>query len=127
MTTPLDLARARHQQAVADLAEAEAELLTCMLVVEPAFTGTVQAMHDRRWEGRLEGPRPLWELGQAYSAFRRAQRLEARARSAAYRAQLDEAQRTILAPAKAKRPRRHKVGLDTAEVTAGLREIRSAA
>jgi hypothetical protein len=88
MTTLLAAAQARHQQAASSLAAAEAELLAAMRAVEPDFTGTVEAMQDRRWEARLEGIRPLWELAQAYGAFRRAQRAEAKARSAVCRAKL---------------------------------------
>jgi hypothetical protein len=86
MTTPLALAQARHQQAVAVLVDAEAELLAAMKVVQPTFTGTVQAMWDRRWESKLEGVRPCWELARAYGCWRRAHRAEAKARSAAHRA-----------------------------------------
>jgi hypothetical protein len=79
MTTPLALAEARHQQALAILAEAEAELLAAMLAVEPGFNDTVEAMRDRRWEARIEGSRPFWELARAYAAYRRAQRAESKA------------------------------------------------
>jgi hypothetical protein len=92
MTTPQAIAKARHAQAAADLEAAEAELLTAMRTVEPTFTGTVEAMWDRRWERLLEGVRPMWELSQAYSAWRRAWRQETKARSAAYRAALAPAQ-----------------------------------
>jgi hypothetical protein len=74
------------------LAAAETELLAAMRAVEPGFTGTVEAMWDRRWESLLEGVRPMWELSQAYSAWRRAWRQETKARSAAYRAALAPAQ-----------------------------------
>jgi hypothetical protein len=86
VTTPLALAQARHQQAVIDLQAAEAELLACMQSIEPTFRGTVAAMWDRRWESRLEGVKLFWELAQAHSAWRRATRREAKAKSAAYRA-----------------------------------------
>jgi hypothetical protein len=102
--TPLVLAQARHQQAIATLAAAETELLACMRAIEPAFTGTVSAMQDRRWESKLEGPRPYWELATAYGAYRRAQRAEAKARSAAHRARLAPAPSP--APAPVKKPRK---------------------
>jgi hypothetical protein len=86
MTTHLGAARARHQQALADLQAAEVELLAAMKAIEPTFVGTVANMRDRRWESRLEGTKPFWELAQAHSAWKRAQRQEARARSAAHRA-----------------------------------------
>jgi|RhiMetdeSRZDD1v2_1073273.scaffolds.fasta_scaffold835056_2 hypothetical protein len=88
MTTPLALARARHQQALADLQATEAELLAAMKAVESGFAGTVEAMADRRWESKLEGPRPYWELAAAFSAYKRARRVEAKTRSATYRASL---------------------------------------
>jgi hypothetical protein len=86
MTTHADALRVKAEQATSAREAAEAELRACMLVIEPSFKGTVEAMQDRRWESRLEGVRPLWELAQAYSAFRKAQRAEAKANSAAYAA-----------------------------------------
>jgi len=120
VTTPAHLARARADQAAADLTAAAAELLAAMLAVEPNFTGTVEAMQDRRWEARLEGQRPLWELGQAYSAWRRAQRLEAKARSAAYRAALPLPPIVPSKPAKTPRPKAKAAGKTT--LTAYVRE-----
>jgi hypothetical protein len=108
MTTQVDAAQARHQQAIATLAAAEAELLAAMRAIEPAFTGMVEAMRDRRWESRLEGPRPLWELSQAYGAYRRAQRQEAKARLAALRAQAPPAPAQTPAPKPARRVRNTK-------------------
>jgi hypothetical protein len=86
MTTHLAAAEARHQQAVAALADAEAELLAAMRVIYPAHATSVEAMADRRFEALLEGRQPFWELAQAFGTYRRAQRAEAKARSAAYRA-----------------------------------------
>jgi hypothetical protein len=86
MATHLQAAQARHAQALADLQAAEIELLAAMLAIEPSFTGTVAAMADRRWESKLEGVKPFWELAQAHSAHKRAVRQEARARSAAHKA-----------------------------------------
>ena len=128
MTTHLAAAQARHTQAVADLVDTEAELLACMQAIESAFTGTAAAMQDRRWEARLEGPRPMWELSQAWGAYKRAQRQEAKARSAAYRAAF--APPPPVAPVK--RTRKSKVvfatgGIGPTEAYEQLKEIRRAA
>jgi hypothetical protein len=89
MTTHVVIAQARADQVTAHREAAEAELLAAMRTVEPAFAGTVACMTDRRWESRLEGLRPCWELRRAHSAWRRAVRAEAKAHSAASRAQHD--------------------------------------
>ena len=80
MTTLLAAAEVRHQQAVSALEAAEIELLDAMRAIDPAFAGTVDAMQDRRFEALLEGRRPCWELSQAFSTFKRAQRAESKAR-----------------------------------------------
>jgi hypothetical protein len=91
-----------------DLTAAEAELLAAMKVIYPAHATSVEAMDDRRFEALLEGPRPYWELSQAYSAFRRAQRLESKARSAALRAQLAPVPAQAPTTKPARRPRKPK-------------------
>jgi hypothetical protein len=127
MTTHLAAAQARAAQATADREVAEAELLEVMASIAPIpAIGIVDGILPRRFEALLEGKRPYWELSQAYSAFRRCQRLEAKARSVACRARLDEGQRTTLVKPKTRTTRRHKVGLDAPEVMAGLREMRAA-
>jgi hypothetical protein len=91
MSTILDAAIARAAQATADREAAEAELLEVMASIAPVpAIGIVDGILPRRFEALLEGARPYWELSQAYSAFRRCQRLERRARSAAHRARFIE-------------------------------------
>src|SRR5262245_41244574 len=90
MTTILALAEARLAQSAAAIEAAEAELLAVMTSIAPIpAIGIVDGMLPRRFEALLEGAKPHRELAQAYSAFRRAQRAEAKARSAAHRAQFE--------------------------------------
>lgn len=120
--TPHALAEVRHQQATAELAAAESELIDCMKATEPDFTGSVDAMRDRRWEARIEGPKPYWELAMAHSSFRRAERSEAKARSAAHMARLTA---VPAAPAAPSVPRRRKATRKTT-FAAHLEEARAA-
>jgi hypothetical protein len=123
MTTHLALAQARLEQATADLRAAEAELLAAMKAVEPRFAGTVDAMQDRRWESRLEGLRPCWELAVAYGAYRRAVRLEVKARSSAHRAERGLVPAATPAPPA---PRRRKRQPKKTTFAAYLAEARAA-
>ena len=117
--TPVALAEARHAQAVADRETAERALLAVMASIDPRpTTPIIDGILPRRFEALLEGTRPHRELATAYSAFRRAQRVEAKARSAAYRAQWATSGATIPAIQR---------DLDPAYVHQRLREMRAAA
>jgi hypothetical protein len=123
MITHLAAAQARHAQALSALADAESEVLAAMRAIEPSFAGNVTNMLDRRWEARLEGKRPLWELSRAYSAFRRAHRAEAKARSAAYR---DTLVAVPAAPPAPPAPRRKKATRRKMTIASYLAEARAA-
>jgi hypothetical protein len=85
MSTHLDAAQARADQATSDRTAAELVLRNAMVVADPSFNSPVaQAIWHRKWEARFEDLRNV-ALVTAYSAFRRAQRAETKARSALHR------------------------------------------
>jgi hypothetical protein len=123
MTTPTALAIARHEQARVDLALAEAALAAAVdragirlrpirvhAASEPDAPVLVLPLPGLDWraveaiaEADMYGP-----MGRAWSAWKRAQRTETKARRALLLAQTAPAQEP--APKPAKRPTRRKVG-----------------
>ena len=87
MTTPLALAQARLDQAIAQHEAAQQMLAAAMRAINPGFDApAAKAIVWRRWEARIEDPRSAGSpLALAYSAYRRAQNAESKARSAALR------------------------------------------
>lgn len=123
MTTVLAASQARAAQTVADRQAAEQALAKAMRKIDPGYDRAIfpvaEAISFRCWESLLEMEHPPAGFAQAYTAFRRAQRLEARARSAVHRAQFEIQQPSGSAGA--------PVSLTAEEVLAGLQERRRAA
>jgi hypothetical protein len=121
MSTPAALARARAEQATQDRIAAEEALLDVLAtrtsVPDGVFTmpTMLDIMRARSVEALLEHGDA--EVSRLHSAARRAQRLEARARSAAMRAQLEPAP----APAPAPSPTSRRYLRSMAERLADLR------
>jgi hypothetical protein len=108
MSTHADALRAKAEQATADREAAERALLAVMASIDARPTIPIaNGILPRRFEALLEGANPHRELTAAYGAFRRGQRLESRARSAAHRARFVEAAPppTKPKPAPRRRPR----------------------
>jgi hypothetical protein len=121
MTTPAALAQARLAQFAADLEAAELALLAIMASIAPIpAIGIVDGIMPRRFEALLEGAKPHRELARAYSAFRRAQNAERKARSVSLRAQFEPR------PSAAPSAFSSSSGLTADEVLAGLQERRAA-
>jgi hypothetical protein len=119
--TPAALAQARADQATATREKAERALARVMRRIDKAFDPVVfpvaEAISFRRWESIMEMPNPPAAFAQAYSAFRRAQRLEARARNAAHVAKFD-AVPAAPAPPRRKTPQRMTIAAYLAEARA---------
>lgn len=119
---PAALAQARATQATADRESAERTLARVMRRLDRTFDPVVfpvaEAITWRQWEGLLELRHPPAAFARAYSDYRRAQRLEMRARSAAHRARFE-----IRPPSGASGA---PVALSAEAVIAGLRELRAA-
>jgi hypothetical protein len=121
--TPLQVAQARADQALATLRTAEKALAKALRqagIVVPWYATAAEVATWRVVESRLEHPDTAGSpLAHAHAAFRRAQRMEMRALSAAHRARFEI------------RPPSGASGAPTAmtadEVLAGLQERRRAA
>jgi hypothetical protein len=123
MSTAADLARARHEQALADLARAEAALAAAVAAAgiqlrpirakvsnepdSPVFTLPLEGFEWRTIEAAAEDHRNN-ALASAWSTWKRAQNATSKARRALLLAQTAPAQEP--APKPAKRPARRKVG-----------------
>ncbi len=122
MSTHIAAAQARADQATADRERAERMLARTMRKLDrtydPGLFPVAEAIKFRRWETLLEMPNPPAAFAKAHAAFRRAQRLEARARTATHRARFDIRPATGAAGG--------LVALTAGQVLEGLRERRAA-
>lgn len=116
VTAPAALAQARLEQAIADRTAADEALAAAMRALEPTFSAPVaEAIWWRAWESKFKDQRYTGTaLAMAYASYRRAQRVESKARLAAYR---------IAPPAS---PKTASSGLSADEVYAALMERRAA-
>jgi hypothetical protein len=121
MSTHADVLRAKADAAAVTLASAEKAFSKALAVAglsRPPWASVTEMAGWRCVESRLEGLTPDLALARAHSAFKRAERALAKARSAAHRARWDAppASARIDAPA----------GLSGQEVLTGLQALRGA-
>jgi hypothetical protein len=125
MTTPQALAQARAQQATADRQAAEhalAEAIVAAGIEIPEWATAAEVATWRCVESRLEHPASAGTpLALAHAAYCRAQRAEAKARSAAHLARMAPVQAPAAPP-----PRRKKASGKKLTIATYLAEARAA-